>query len=73
MNRRLMIVSTILVLALLALALIATGTPPRADGVTFDRPVLQNAMSGEFANRTLACAGVHRPAPGRGLSAGAMA
>jgi hypothetical protein len=71
-NRRLMIAASILVLALMTLALIAMETPLRADGATVDRPVLQNAMSGDFAQRTLACAGVRRapsifvPSGGRG-------
>jgi hypothetical protein len=58
MNRKFVIATVLLAVALVALAITGLGSAPPASGDTEFRPLLPGTMSGDFAPTKLASAGV---------------
>jgi hypothetical protein len=61
MNRKFVIATVLLAVALVALAITGLGSAPPASGDTEFRPLLPGTMSGDFAPTKLASAGVPSP------------
>jgi hypothetical protein len=69
MDRRIVIATVFLVLAIAVLALIGTSGAPPADGGPRLRPLLPSMMSGDFAPTRYAAIGTEAAAPSVGGAA----